>query len=608
MPSDRPGSREQNERSPERDREHEKLALSLLGIVLVALLVLTWQKWGDVTIDCGREMYVPWQILQGKRLYLDLWYPYGPLVPHFQALLFQLFGVHLTVLYGFGISMLVVTTLGVWQLARKFLPVPLSFLAAFLVLIQSIQPKLFNFILPYSYAGVAGTMLSVLTVLLCVSLALDGRTALRVAGLGILAGAAVLTKAESGIACACMAVLAILAETLEHRSFRKLAIDLLLFSPGLLLAAGVYAGYVNLSSFSLIFEENIPVSSNAWFVRLLGKKWLSMVGFPATFQQFLTGVALGSAAYAFWVLVLRTGSRIADKWRLIAGALFLSIVAVAALALWRTGASEAVVKDAFDLVRAVFFTSGVVWMSGFVAVMALAGLIREPRAGRHRALLSLSAAALLVGARVGNAPSLYGFYSIFYNLVPYVSWLVLLWRSSGEAARKSGRMWIEFACLSCAVHVLLASPHFRDALHRNTPVETAVGTIKLTSEKAAAYREVLSWAAGANARGERWMTLPEDISLYSFSQTSAPDRMYVLLPGLLAPGPLTDRYLRTLEAEGLRYILLSNRRSPEYGFGSFGQGYNEEVLAWIHANYQPVRTFGAATGWNAVLWERSQVR
>jgi hypothetical protein len=39
------------------------------------LSVLTWKRWGSLLIDCGREMYIPAALSQGKRLYFDLWYP-----------------------------------------------------------------------------------------------------------------------------------------------------------------------------------------------------------------------------------------------------------------------------------------------------------------------------------------------------------------------------------------------------------------------------------------------------------------------------------------------------------------------------------------------------
>src|SRR5262249_46487571 len=84
-----------------RDRAAQLAAPALIGLWAV-LFAATWGHWGDLTIDCGREMYVPAQLAQGRTLYLDLWYPYTPGAPYLNSLLFRLFGIHLAVLYWAG--------------------------------------------------------------------------------------------------------------------------------------------------------------------------------------------------------------------------------------------------------------------------------------------------------------------------------------------------------------------------------------------------------------------------------------------------------------------------------------------------------------------------
>jgi hypothetical protein len=83
-----------------KDFSPDHVARTTLLFVLIALCVLTWRKWGYLPVDSGREMYVPAAISEGKRLYFDLWYIYGPLIPYWHAALFRLFGIHLDVLLG----------------------------------------------------------------------------------------------------------------------------------------------------------------------------------------------------------------------------------------------------------------------------------------------------------------------------------------------------------------------------------------------------------------------------------------------------------------------------------------------------------------------------
>src|SRR5580658_3080469 len=78
-------------------------------LALVALVGLwavkvysTWAAWGDLTIDSGHEMYVPALLAEGKVLYRDAWFSYGPASAYVNGYLFRLFGVHLNVLFWAG--------------------------------------------------------------------------------------------------------------------------------------------------------------------------------------------------------------------------------------------------------------------------------------------------------------------------------------------------------------------------------------------------------------------------------------------------------------------------------------------------------------------------
>jgi len=66
-------------------------------VIALVLVYLTWTRWGDLQVDCGRDLYVSSEILRGKLIYRDVFYPYGPLVPYAGALLIGIFGRHLLV-------------------------------------------------------------------------------------------------------------------------------------------------------------------------------------------------------------------------------------------------------------------------------------------------------------------------------------------------------------------------------------------------------------------------------------------------------------------------------------------------------------------------------
>ncbi|HEY1628509.1 MAG TPA: hypothetical protein VGF52_01550, partial [Tepidisphaeraceae bacterium] len=51
------------------------IAISLTFLIMLAW---TWGTWPDPIVDFGRELYVPWQLTQGKILYRDIAYFNGP--------------------------------------------------------------------------------------------------------------------------------------------------------------------------------------------------------------------------------------------------------------------------------------------------------------------------------------------------------------------------------------------------------------------------------------------------------------------------------------------------------------------------------------------------
>src|SRR5215472_16972126 len=77
-----------------------------LGLALAALLVMTAWSWGrlvEIQYDFGREVYIPWQLALGRRLYVDLVYFYGPLSPYLNALVFRLLGSGVQILMGINL-------------------------------------------------------------------------------------------------------------------------------------------------------------------------------------------------------------------------------------------------------------------------------------------------------------------------------------------------------------------------------------------------------------------------------------------------------------------------------------------------------------------------
>jgi hypothetical protein len=136
-------------RSPFGDWE-DAASRGLIVVVAVLLAWCTWARWGDFQIDCGKEVYVPCEILRGKLLYRDIFYPYGPLAPYAGALLVGLFGQHLAGFYLFGIAVAICSALLLLELGTMLEGRTVGLTAALALLFVGFAPGIFNHPFPYS--------------------------------------------------------------------------------------------------------------------------------------------------------------------------------------------------------------------------------------------------------------------------------------------------------------------------------------------------------------------------------------------------------------------------------------------------------------------------
>jgi len=125
---------------------------------MVLMVAVTWQLWMNPTIDGGREMNTPLRLLEGERLYSQVYYLYGPFAPLFNAALYSLFGIHLNTLYWAGISGSVILVFSVFYLGRFFMSPLEAMLAGSAVLILCVFKESGNLIFPYTYAVLYGTL------------------------------------------------------------------------------------------------------------------------------------------------------------------------------------------------------------------------------------------------------------------------------------------------------------------------------------------------------------------------------------------------------------------------------------------------------------------
>src|ERR1700676_3057664 len=138
------------------------VALLMLIVLWAVKVYSTWAAWGNLTIDSGHEMYIPALLAQGKVLYRDVWFPYGPAAPYFNSYLFRLFGVKLNVLYWAGSLSALGSAIFLYLAGMRLNAWHMGWTAGAILLLEGFAPSLFSFPLPYAFSTVYGCVLGCL--------------------------------------------------------------------------------------------------------------------------------------------------------------------------------------------------------------------------------------------------------------------------------------------------------------------------------------------------------------------------------------------------------------------------------------------------------------
>jgi hypothetical protein len=566
------------------------LAGSLVAIWAL-LFAVTWAHWGNLTIDCGREMYVPSELARGKTLYRDIWYLYTPLGPYVNSWLFRIFGIHLTVLYWAGSLSALAGALLIFSAGLRLTSSITAWTAAAVMLMQSFSPSLFSFPLSYSFGAVYGCVAACLCLWLCVR-ACESESIGWITGAGLAAALALLAKLEFGPACWTSVALLIAVRGLRDRSVRRGMRDLAALLPGVVLCAVVAGWMVSLRGAGFLTQENLMSWPGSYFMKTYGATWLAGSGFSLSLTS-LKAVIAAVVSVMVWYGYRRLA---APLW---IGLLVLGLLGCAALA----GGLISEIAD--GIVGLVFFPPAAVFLVGVAAVVLIRRFREQSFSGLPLKILMLFVFACILSWRTAFANGPEG-YSIYYNGPIVLATLIVT-----AAIAAGGRKLARAELLPCAA-ILLATvvrlgPHYSVGLNYFVPLDTARGRVYRNPTSSPAYETAIDFMKEKADAGEWTLSVPEDTSLYFLSGARCPTRVFAFTPGLLAPGRMTEEVIQQIETKKVRYLIWSNREFPEYGARRFGLDFDQALGQYLISHYRPVRSLGpdSGPGWKARIWERN---
>jgi hypothetical protein len=574
--------------------------VALHALTFAGLLAWSWRKWPDPLVDFGRELYIPWQITEGKVLFRDIASLFGPLSPYVNALWFRLFGMSLMSIALCNCAILAGTIGGIYHLLNASTDRVAAASATLTGVLlfgfsQYLDVGNYNFITPYAHEATHGLALSVAALVAFYHSVASRRTWLAFVS-GLCAGLVLLTKPEIAGALGASIVVGIAyivwlqaVDSIHGRAA-------VLFCAGALAPAAAFLAYFVAAGLSL--AEASHAVANGWIV------------------AFSTRVVRN----AFYARVTGLDHPLLNAWHMVQTfvGFLLFVGATVCLARWRptTLASRA----AALIVRAVFLTVTAFFVPRFEVsrafpLIAFAGLAAALAIGARRraggtalqqlplAMWCSFAVVMLAKMFLNTQVYHYGFYLALPATTVVV--VVLVWLIPMAAARVMDpdvarrAKWLFVAAVAVAIvpHLALSNLWFRTkTLPIGAGKDRFLAGTGPTQWQGEAVAEAVSWIANRTPRSATIAVIPEGVMINYLSRrrTSLPFVNF-MPPEIIAFGE--SAIVAGWRAHPPDFVLIIERSTAEYGYASFGAApdYGQTTMQWIWSQYERIGMIGGNT-------------
>lgn len=573
------------------------------------LLRFSWLKWGDLIVDVGREMYIPLELLQGKLLYRDISYLYGPFSAYFNAVLFKTLGVHLDSLIAGGVITTCMASILIYKIARIFLNTLLATFAVLTFLFvfafgQYVYLGNYNFILPYSYPAIHSILFSLAALYFFYSSLFKISRHKTICGIFILL--TFLCRIEIGLMLTLSIMLTLVIRALSQReASKKLLGHLLTYVALPLVFAILIYGLFLINSFKMMQKSNLldiffkNINTDNLFTQFLSGTYNIPANAAIMLKVFLY--------YLFLCILFIIGGFIIERIFRAAPLFKKSIFsfAVASVFLWIS----------FIFFKR-FFTYDLQYrclpLICLLTVFICAWKYRKNEVrGENLFIITISLFSLFLMARMlfrvwaGH----YG----FYILVPGMLVYNIFFFKIIAGVLKSAWMRRCFNLGFLFIFILFVISHFNISRlcyqQRTLKVSSPRGTLYVfDNEREERCKELIEFLRDHTDKRESLVVFPEGLTINFLSERNNPLYYYIYLPIDLDKPEVSQDIITEMKNKNVDYVALIQRDTSEYGYAIFGKDYAKQLWNYISENYILYKQFGpfpfTSQGFGIALFKR----
>ncbi len=521
-----------------------KFLVLLWGITILGLFIFVGHYSG-ILIDFGREVYYPQEILNGKILYKDLFNIYGPLAYQFNAVLYKIFGIKLSTLYGAGIFTSLLTVSGIYLIAQKFLSKFLSFaIGFFTIAIGVTATSIFNFHFPYSWAVMYG-LTAFLYSLYFLLKYWDEKNTKNLYLSSFLAGIAITCKYDF-----LLYALIVFAISAKEKNWK--AIVSFFIAPIL--------------SFGALFIQGLKIDSlvNSLLTTSLMAKSKTLIYFYQNSGIYFNPKAI----FTDFILFLKTvipfsailsGIYLFNKKKYVA--IFLSVIG------WIL----------FLLLFSIKFAFG--FLPILLMLLFITELIKSKSENKYDIkTIILALSAIAVCAKVFWV-MLLGSYGNYYVSISLVALFAILFKYLPKNLEKVAGIYI------LAISLIIILSNSFALKHENNKVSTPIGTMHTSKAYAESSNELIKYIDQNTKKDDKIVIFPEGMTINFLTQRSADDYYNSLLPlytETFGEEKIINHYKKNLP----EFVIFNNLDMKDYYFRFICQDYALEFCGFVQNNYK----------------------